>query len=121
LLLCDVIFTVNDGRDDAKLPLVVGRDGAEVVVAPSVLVVVKDAPFSTGDGGSSSSSDSESSLSDCSPTVDGLLASESGLSGPSCSPYPSFSSPSETGIALATASPRRTRFEMTFTGDGLRS
>lgn len=69
-----------------------------VEVASRVAVDAAVAPLSTGDGGSASSSDSESSLSDMSPTVDGLLNGESGLSGPSSS------SASAAGIVLATGS-----------------
>lgn len=88
----------------------VGIDIAAVEVAPTVEVALRVevasrvavdaavAPLSTGDGGSASSSDSESSLSDMSPTVDGLLNGESGLSGPSSS------SASAAGIVLATGS-----------------
>lgn len=70
----------------------------KVEVASRVAVDAAVAPLSTGDGGSASSSDSESSLSDMSPTVDGLLNGESGLSGPSSS------SASAAGIVLATGS-----------------
>lgn len=69
-----------------------------VEVASRVAVDAAVAPLSTGDGGSASSSDSESSLSDMSPTIDGLLNGESGLSGPSSS------SASAAGIVLATGS-----------------
>lgn len=69
-----------------------------VEVASRVAVDAAVALLSTGDGGSASSSDSESSLSDMSPTVDGLLNGESGLSGPSSS------SASAAGIVLATGS-----------------
>ena len=76
----------------------VGIDTAAVEGAAKVVVGAAVAPLSTGDGGSASSSDSESSLSDMSPTVDGLLNGESGLSGPSST------SPPAAGIVLATGS-----------------
>jgi hypothetical protein len=87
LLLCDVMFTVSAGIVDAKLllaPIDANIDEALVAGATSVFMAVGDALLFTGDAGSSSSSESESSLSDP-PTVDGLLAGESGLSGPSSS------------------------------------
>lgn len=69
-----------------------------------------------GEGGSASSSDSESSPSDRAPTVEGLLNGESGLSGPSSS-----SSASGAGAALAAGSCRLAYLGKTLTGDGRRS
>jgi hypothetical protein len=120
LLLGDVMFTVSAGTVDAKLllaPIDVGIDEALVAGATSVFMAVEDALLFTSDAASSSSeseSESESSLSDP-PTVDGLLAGESGLSGPSSS----FSSRAD--IVLATGPPRGTFLGTTFTGDGRRS
>lgn len=114
---------MNEGTDVVAASLSpddVGIDGAAVGSGPRVWtglpVDVAVAPLCTGEGGSSSSSDSESSLSDMSPpTVDGLLNGESGLSGPSSS------SPAATGIVLAIGSSRRTRLGKILTGDGRRS
>jgi hypothetical protein len=92
----------------------VGINMAAVEVASKVATGAAVAPAPTGDGGSISSSDSESSPSDMSPTVDGLLNGESGLSGPS-------PSAPATGIVLATGSTWRMRFGKTLTGDGRRS
>jgi hypothetical protein len=73
-------------------------------------------PLSTGEGGSpASSSDSESSPSNATPTVEGLLPGESGDSGPSASSPPGIS-----GAMLAAASCRRMRLGKTITGDGRR-
>jgi hypothetical protein len=69
--------------------------------------------FPAGEGGSSSS-ESESSLSEDAPTVDGLLEGESGLSGPS-------SSSSGAATVLVVGFCRRTRLGKTVTGDGRRS
>jgi hypothetical protein len=117
-----VIPTVSAGNVDAKLllaPNVVGRDEAIVEGATSDFVAVEDAPLFARDVGSSSS-ESESSLSDP-PTVDGLLAGESGLFMPPSSSSSSFPSSLGAGIVLATGVPRRTCLGMTFTGDGRRS
>jgi hypothetical protein len=81
------------------------------------------APLSTGDGGSSSS-ESESSLSEPAPTVEGLLSGESGLSGPSSSSSSSGSSTSgisdaaAAGALLAVVACLRTRRGTILTGVG---
>lgn len=90
-------------------------DAAVVEVVSKVAVAATVAPLSTCNGASASSSDSESSLSDISPTVEGLLNGESGLSGPSSTSAPAA------GIVLATGSTWRMRFGKTLTGDGRRS
>jgi hypothetical protein len=83
--------------------------------------------LSAGEGGSfsSSESESESSLSEAAPTVEGLLEGESGLSGPSSSSFSSSASGCSdafgAAIALVAGSCRRTRLGITFTGDGRRS
>jgi hypothetical protein len=90
--------------------------------------------FSVGEGGSSSS-ESESSLSELAPADDALLRGESGLSGPSSSSSSSsFSPPSGSsssgssasgcsegagaGTLVALVACRRTRLGTTTTGDG---
>jgi hypothetical protein len=87
--------------------------------------------FSVGEGGSSSS-ESESSLSELAPADDALLRGESGLSGPSSSSFfspPSGSSSSGSsalgcsegagaGTLVALVACRRTRLGTTITGDG---
>lgn len=98
---------------------------------------VRGAPLSAGEGGSFSSSESESESDDSLPELSG----ESGLSGPSASsPSASSSSGSSasgasasgasasgasvaagTGVLLATATCRRTCLGTIFTGDGRRS
>lgn len=87
LLLCDVVTAVREGGED---------DVVEVTMGAPVAVV--GAPVSAGEGGSSSSSDSESL--------------ESGLSGPSSSSL---------GAALAVGSCRLICLGKTRTGDGRRS
>lgn len=107
-----------------------------VLLAPdgegNVPCSVRGAPLSAGEGGSFSSSESESESDDSLPELSG----ESGLSGPSASsPSASSSSGSSasgvsasgasvaagTGVLLATATCRRTCLGTIFTGDGRRS
>ena len=104
----------------------VGRGGALVELGPRVfvdwdieLLVAVDwgiEPLGGGECSSFSSSESESSLSDSPPTVEGLLNGESGLSDPSFSFCPSVR-----GNVVAVPSPRRVSLGKIATGDGRRS
>ena len=91
----------NDGRDGDAVLLSDDRRGALVESGPRVWIGWDSDLLSDGDG-SSSSSESESSPSDSSPTVEGLLNGESGLSGPSSSSSSSSSSP---GMGIVFAGP----------------
>lgn len=65
-----------------------------IVDVDEIWLEAVDPLLSFGDGGSSSSSESELSPGDGAPVVDGLLLTESGLSGPSPSlPGPTAPSP----------------------------
>jgi hypothetical protein len=105
--ISDTLLAGVDDRICEGAPADIVLDAAATVAGDDDLI---DGALFTVRCESSSSSDSESSLSESPPTVDGLLMIESGLSGSSISSSP--------GTMLATGVCRRTRVGNTVTGDG---